>query len=421
MKVERCAACPARQYPACPPEFASGKTHLAIVGESPGPQELEAKRPFIGASGRKMMNGLSRELGLDRSQVHWTNATLCRPPERMIQQCVRACATRLRAELRAAAPIIVMPVGAWGVSGVLFEGRKRIRIQKWRGSITQFDLSQDTRGSDLGGPKAAKRLGSRVRALSANTAGATPALATGQAVGEGIVGTIAPTAVPTLVMPTIHPAAIGKGRSPLLAPLLELDVERAAKYLQGQPFVPLEDAAGHELVIADREDLLAHELTLLGDAVGNDVETVGLGPTRTALVCLALSDGARTVVIPWSQARDGRECYWLAPKRVAKLITECLASRLSVTHNGPFFDFIVEERYGIHVQRWEDTLLQAHALRSHEPRNLYHVVSRGLDVGAWKEQEDRNADLPRLYRYNARDSLYTVLRWTQQRDEMRAA
>ncbi len=404
-----CADCPARKFPACPPESAPHRARLAIVGEAPGPQELEAKRPFIGASGRIMMNGLRHELSLDRSDVHWTNATLCRPPERLQQACAKACAPRLRAELAAAAPQIVMPVGAWGVASLIHGGRKRVRIQKWRGSVQYIDLS----------PAVARR-----EKLPKGRKGAKPSTATEcepTAAAPPGAGPVTPAGVSALLMPTLHPAAVMRGRNPLLAPLLELDVERARKYLDGAPFVPLEDHESHTLVIADREDLLEHSLRSLGDELGNDVETVGLGPTRTALVCLALSDGSKTVVIPWSRARDGREPYWLRPKRIAKLLTETLAKRLSITHNGPFFDFIGEERYGIIVSRWEDTLLQAHALRSHEPRNLYHVVSRGLDVSAWKEQEDRNADLPRLYRYNAKDTLYTRLRWAQQREEIRAA
>jgi hypothetical protein len=53
--------------------------------------------------------------------------------------------------------------------------------------------------------------------------------------------------------------------------------------------------------------------------------------------------------------------------------------------------------------------LMTHAHASHLPKGLSHVVQLRLDVTAWKEQEDRTADLERLWTYNARDTLYTSL------------
>ena len=63
---DACASCPGRDLPYVPPEPAAGRTHLIVVGESPGANEVREKRPFIGASGRMMMRELKQRCGYDR-------------------------------------------------------------------------------------------------------------------------------------------------------------------------------------------------------------------------------------------------------------------------------------------------------------------------------------------------------------------
>jgi uracil-DNA glycosylase family 4 len=371
-----CAQCPARDTKCVWPEAASnanGRARLAIVGEGPGRNELEQGRPFIGASGRMLMRGM-KTLGLQRSDIHWTNAVLCECPAELLPKAAKQCAARLRAELAAVQAPVVMPVGAFGLQSSL-QLPRRPQILKWRGSVSEISYGKATGTGD-------------------------PA----PIVGSG-----------TLVAPTIHPAFIM--RAPKWAPVLEIDVARVGRLLalvsEGKRWLPPEAQQGRRVVIARDEGTLLAGLESLGAAVGNDVETVGLGPITTRLVCLALSDGPTTLVIPWSRGRDGRDPWWPFPDRIAAAITRALASRVSVTHNGAAFDFIVEDRYGIHVAKWEDTLLAAHATEAHMPKNLAHVVTQGLDVPPWKQLEDRTADLERLWFYNARDTLYTILRWHQ--------
>jgi hypothetical protein len=88
-----------------------------------------------------------------------------------------------------------------------------------------------------------------------------------------------------------------------------------------------------------------------------------------------------------------------------------------VTHNGPGFDHLVLSRYGFTWEDWEDTMLMSHALRGHMPKNLAWVVTTAgggmLDVGPWKQLEDRGADITRLHIYNARDTLYMMLAYRE--------
>jgi uracil-DNA glycosylase family 4 len=349
-----------------------------VVGEAPGRTELEAGRPFVGASGRMLQRGLGT-IGLKRGDAHWTNAILCECRLEDQKAARKACQQRLTAELEAvtaAAPgprLVVAPFGALALQSVLGRGSKP-QILKWRGSVTPK------------GPPSEENA----------RAGSTPA-------GSTPVASV-------FVCPTLHPAFVM--RSPAWGPILELDVARMGRVL-ADGFTAPEDQPGRRLVVAKTLEQLAHELEGLGPEVGNDVETVGLGPTTTALVCLALSDGPTTVVIPWSTGRDGRVPWWAgdAARKAAKLLTRALADRVSITHNGPAFDFVVEARHGIHVARWDDTLLATHAVAGHLPKRLAHVVTQHLDVPAWKEFEDRTATIERLWTYNGRDTLYTRLVW----------
>jgi hypothetical protein len=212
------------------------------------------------------------------------------------------------------------------------------------------------------------------------------------------------------ILPTLHPAFVM--RAPKWGPVLELDVSRIGRILENG-FTAPEDAPTRRLVVPHTRDSLRHALNSLSSRdVSFDVETVGLGPAYTSLVCFGLSDGELTVVVPWSREANGLEPFWKdGGREAAELTSVALESRLAVTHNGPAFDHIVAARYGIRIAAWGDTLLLAHAMAGHMPKNLAHVVTLYLDVPPWKQLEDRGVDIERLHVYNGRDCLYTALAW----------
>lgn len=366
-----CLTCPLRDEPCVLPEPAR-VPRLMVVGEAPGRNEVRRMRPFVGRSGRYMAAGLST-LGLTREDVHWTNAVLCDCPDpRKMKDARKACAQRLRDEITESGVPIVMPVGAWALQSVLGRSKKPA-IRKWRGTISRVAVAGGASG------------GSR---------------------GSG---------AHLLVMPTLHPAFVM--RAPGWREVFEADFARLGRVMR-EGFTAPEEHPDRRIIIARDEDTLADALRGLEDVVGDDVETVGLGPTQTDLVCLALADTKTAVVVPWSRGSDGQVPFWAHSKKIAGLLTETLSSRVAVTHNGPCFDHIVQARYGIHVRRWEDTLLATHAVRSHLPKGLAFVVSMYLDTGPWKEWEHSKA-IEDLWVYNARDTLYTVLAWHQLQRDMK--
>lgn len=363
----RCAGCPFPQLPTVPSEVNTG-ARLVVVGEGPGGLECSQGRPFVGPSGKLMMREL-RSLGARRQDISWLNAINCPVHDKDGQKAARkACSSRLQQDMAQAVQgverPIIMPVGALGLQGAM--GLKaRPEIRKWRGSISTTDPKGPTAGA--------------------------------------------------LVAPTIHPAFVL--RSPGWAPVFHRDVQRVERLLNA-PWRPPEDAPHRQLLITRTAGELDWALENLGTEVSGDVETVGLGPTETELVCLGFSDGALTVVVPWSRGRNGKDPWWHSPSQVARIITRALSGRVMVTHNGPNFDHIVMARYGISWGAWEDTLLAAHVVASHLPKNLAHVVTQYIDVPPWKLLEDRTATIERLWTYNGRDCLYTILAWQQIKKEI---
>jgi uracil-DNA glycosylase family 4 len=360
---DACASCPAREGRCLLPAPITGRVRLAVVGDSPMRRDLEDKAILSGASGRMLARGL-RSIGLSRPEVHFTNAVLCACPDEHLSKARAACAMRLRQELEASGAEAVMPLGPLSLQSSLALPRKP-QILKWRGSVSRAAFSPERSA---------------------------------------------------YVLPTLHPSFVH--RAPKWAPILELDVARIGRVLENG-FTAPEDSPGRKLWIPKTRESLREALASLarGD-VSFDVETVGLGPTYTSLVCFGLSDGTLTVVVPWSKASNGIDPFWKdGGAEAAALTSAALATRVAVTHNGPAFDHIVAARYGIRIGLWGDTLLLAHAMAAHMPKNLAHVATLYLDVPPWKQLEDRGVDIERLHVYNGRDCLYTALAWEAAKKE----
>ena len=217
-----------------------------------------------------------------------------------------------------------------------------------------------------------------------------------------------------LVFPTLDPFTVR--RAPIWEPVLEHDLKRVVKYLEKTDYVPPEEAVGRVTYYAD--EALAH-LDELGSTVSLDVETTRQGPTEAKLVCVGLSDGRISLVIPWTSDLAGTTPFWPSLEPVATALNRALASRVVVTHNGQAFDFIVLQRHGIRVKEWEDTLLAQHTIASHLPKRLGHVVAQYLDAPAWKQEHaSGDSNIEEEWRYNGRDVLYTRLSWEAMQREL---
>ncbi len=96
---------------------------IVLVGEAPGENEDLEGRPFVGRSG-KILEGMMRDAGFDRSDVLITNTVKCRPPKNRdpTEEEMRACRPFLEAELYDAK--LIVGLGRSAVRDLLgYEGK----------------------------------------------------------------------------------------------------------------------------------------------------------------------------------------------------------------------------------------------------------------------------------------------------------
>jgi uracil-DNA glycosylase family 4 len=324
--------------------------------------EVEERRPLCGGIGRTIERALYRHCGMQRSDVHWTNAVACAVPERELAAARKCCAERLRLELEEAAssPPTTVVLGPWALQSAARLSRKP-DIKKFRGAVIETD--DPVRGE---------------------------------------------RSVPATILPTIHPMLVM--RDPLWDGILQADFARVGRVLRGGYTRP-EDVPGRRTVIPRTVEELQVALAGLGDSVAVDVETNGLDVYSIDLVCFVVADQQTAVVVPWSKTQQGEGAFFNGRQPEARaLVNAALACRTSITHNGPLFDFTVLSRHGIQIRHWEDTQAAYHVVTSNFPKRLSHVATCYLDVPPWKEW-NHGTDLTALWNYCGRDGFYTRLAW----------
>jgi DNA polymerase len=107
---ERCGLCAQRRTivfgegdPAAP---------LMFIGEGPGAEEDRTGRPFVGQAGR-LLDGMIRALGFDRSEVYIANVVKCRPPGNRDprDEEMGACSPFLDRQVELIRPRVVVALG----------------------------------------------------------------------------------------------------------------------------------------------------------------------------------------------------------------------------------------------------------------------------------------------------------------------
>lgn len=127
------------------PGYGNSGAKIAFVGEAPSYEEIAAKKPFVGPSGREF-DKLLKEVGISRDDVWITNASKYFVPlnegDAKIPFMTRAQSAgvnmetqlqELQVELNEIKPNVVVALGGtalWGLCG-------KSKISAWRGSILQ--------------------------------------------------------------------------------------------------------------------------------------------------------------------------------------------------------------------------------------------------------------------------------------------
>ena len=95
-----------------------------FIGEAPGKNEDEQKRPFVGRAGQ-LLRGLIRELGWKESEVYITNIVKRRPPENRDPSPEEISAYRpyLTRQIEIIDPKVIVPLGRFSMHYFLPEAK----------------------------------------------------------------------------------------------------------------------------------------------------------------------------------------------------------------------------------------------------------------------------------------------------------
>ncbi len=123
--------------------FGEGNPHspVVFVGEAPGEEEDQQKRPFVGRAGR-YLNQKLEDVGLRREEIYITNVVKSRPPgnRKPTAKEMQTCLPYLRKEIDIINPRLIVCLGATALEGIL---GKSLSITKHRGAF--FDYPYDRR------------------------------------------------------------------------------------------------------------------------------------------------------------------------------------------------------------------------------------------------------------------------------------
>lgn len=381
----RCDICPLAGQPvvpSAPPK--SGRVRLIVVGEGPGRVEERWGLPFIGPTGayfNKLVEENAEAGGnvsraappVSRDDMFVTNTMMCRgESDRDNAIAAACCAPRLLKEL-AALPreVPILALGRPAAQAIL--GVRSILLS--RGFVWH------TKSLDKTLLRAAARLAERGAPGEDSKTGIAKAdLLT---LKDGILRGRASIAGRT-VFPALHPAFVL--RLETWAPILEIDIDRAFRHVRGQQLV-LRDRGQYRVV--SKAQNIHRELAKLGGVVAVDIETDGIDPLTTKLLCVGVSDGVRTVVVhPGAGKVRGKRWKPFQSDALSWFFKNC---RAVVMHNGYNFDQVVLRQHGVQLGgvNLEDTLLAHHAFASHLPKKLDQVVSEYIDSGPWKVKHGR--------------------------------
>ncbi len=402
-----CHICPCKGNAVVPPKASALPTKVVFIGEAPGRKEEVQGSPFLGMTGQ-YLRSLCREVGIDIREAALTNAALCRSNiDKENEVAAVCCAPRLLRELEPVSKDI--PIVALGKTAALTVLGTR-SIMHARGFVwTTREV--DPSNAIKAWRKAKVNKSPKVRDLQ---------LKSQIVIGRSKIAG-------RTVFPTVHPAFVL--RSDTWAPILKIDMDRVARWLQGdlKPEHLLD--RGPYVVVNKRTDI-RREFKKLGDVIAVDIETApstpggkdGANPMRNKILCVGFSDAKHTVVVwPWRKTH--------AP------LVNTLFRRVKTIgmHNGYNFDQISMARHGIPFEpiddKLEDTLVAHHTFASHLPQRLAHVAATFCDVGPWKITFKRGGGeekgLPpeklsgeELCLYNAADARIQARTWLEMQADL---
>lgn len=358
-----------------------GNLGVLIVGESPGRDEDEQGRPFVGESGRLLRRSL-RKIGVDADRDCWiTNAVICHPEGNKLpsDRVIDYCRPNLTNTIRDLDPKVIILLGGKAVRSMLATAFKE----------------------DVGGIK--RWAGFRIPCRSPNA----------------------------WVCPTFHPAFILREERvrEVIQHFFDRHIAGAIEKSTSRPWKEVPDYGGAVLKVKDHREAarIVRGFAASGLLVAFDYETNMLKPDsdKARIVSCSVSDGNMSVAYPW---------YGEAIEATKEMLQSPSVGKIA--SNAKFEERWTRAKLGCRVANWRwDTMVQAHVLDNrpgitglkfqafvrlgqedydgHLKAMLGTKEKRGNE-----ENRVRDIDLNDLLTYNALDSLLEYKVAIQQAKEL---
>ncbi|MFN3869996.1 MAG: uracil-DNA glycosylase family protein [Aquificaceae bacterium] len=114
---------------------------VLFVGEAPGEEEDQQRRPFVGRAGR-YLNQKLEEIGLKRESIYITNVVKSRPPNnrKPTFKEMQSCLPYLRKEIEIIKPKLIVCLGSTALEGIL---GKSLSVTKHRGQVFEYPYDRN--------------------------------------------------------------------------------------------------------------------------------------------------------------------------------------------------------------------------------------------------------------------------------------
>src|SRR6185369_5445957 len=336
-----CSDCPFKdQQPVLPSYTPNAK--LVVLAESPGKTEVYEGRPLVGPTGQWVDECLEKQ-NISRGHLHVSNAVLCRPTKSATpkdwKQAVKCCKPRLVRELKKVRSKTVFALGKWALYATTGKGK----IVPWVGAPL------------AGGPDFPKHT----------------------------------------ILPSLHPTFCRFYQS-AYSPVFEIFLQRAWLLATKQ----LRPWRWPKLVIKPGPAML-EALKQIRDSnmpVGVDVETAGVDPMQSRLLCLGLATRKLAVSVPWPIDQ--------LPVEYRALITEILEStEPKIMQNGQH-DLLTMKHNNFKIKHFTFDTLLAHAVVAPQiAHDLGLIATIEYHAPRWKTEFGEETDLKGAAKFTNRDPL----------------
>lgn len=317
---------------------------VMIIGEAPGKREDDSGKPFVGESGRLLLDTLEDMTGWTREDVFITNAVSCRPPQNRTpsKSEIKSCKKWLDYQIARVKPKYVLLLGNVPLMSVTGKGG----IKKARGKPIEKD---------------------------------------------GII-----------FFPTYHPAYIL--RDPGVATIWERDL---TTFKQIVDFGGIPEERELDYTIVDTLPLVEAMLNDLTGCVSSDLETNGLYAWADDAAIVSIGFGTRNKqwILPatgagvWSDAQ--------LTKIIAR-ITERLKDCILVGHNWKFDAIWMKVHFGVDWVADFDTMLAHYLLDENDFHGLKYLAQKFLGAPNWDlNEEEKKTWSAKNAKYHAHDLYYT--------------